>query len=89
MKNFFQAGRQSNRLFYLAIPPDVFVDATRCAKHRASSENGWTRVIVEKPFGRDTESSRELTRTLKQYLTEDQIFRYIFLHFGSMIELVT
>ncbi|XP_062009248.1 glucose-6-phosphate 1-dehydrogenase, chloroplastic-like [Rosa rugosa] len=70
-----EVGRLSNRLFYLAIPPDVFVDATRCAKHRASSENGWTRVIVEKPFGRDTESSRELTRTLKQYLTEDQIFR--------------
>ncbi|XP_050279714.1 glucose-6-phosphate 1-dehydrogenase, chloroplastic-like [Quercus robur] len=70
-----EAGRLSNRLFYLAIPPNMFVDVARCAKHRASSENGWTRVIVEKPFGRDTESSRELTRGLKQYLSEDQIFR--------------
>ncbi|KAF5948519.1 hypothetical protein HYC85_014476 [Camellia sinensis] len=37
--------------------------------------SGWTRVIVEKPFGRDSESSGELTRSLKQYLTEHQIFR--------------
>ncbi|XP_075647160.1 glucose-6-phosphate 1-dehydrogenase, chloroplastic-like [Castanea sativa] len=70
-----EAGKLSNRLFYLAIPPNMFVDVARCAKHRASSENGWTRVVVEKPFGRDTESSRELTRGLKQYLSEDQIFR--------------
>ncbi|KAK4846489.1 hypothetical protein QYF36_017981 [Acer negundo] len=68
-------GRLSNRLFYLAIPPNVTVDAVRCARRRASSENGWTRVIVEKPFGQDLESSRELTRDIKQYLSEDQIFR--------------
>ncbi|KAH9606646.1 hypothetical protein KSS87_013082 [Heliosperma pusillum] len=70
-----EAGRLPNRLFYLSIPPNLFVDVVRCASHRASSEGGWTRVIVEKPFGRDAESSRELTRSLKQYLTEDQIFR--------------
>ncbi|XP_004303563.1 PREDICTED: glucose-6-phosphate 1-dehydrogenase, chloroplastic [Fragaria vesca subsp. vesca] len=70
-----EAGRKSNRLFYLSIPPNIFVDVVRCASLRASSENGWTRVIVEKPFGRDSESSAELTRCLKQYLAEDQIFR--------------
>lgn len=73
---FFQAGKLSNRLFYLSIPPNIFVDAVRCASLRASSEYGWTRVIVEKPFGRDSESSGELTRSFKQYLREDQIFRY-------------
>lgn len=66
----------SNRLFYLSIPPSIFVDAVRCASRRASSEQGWTRVIVEKPFGHDSKSSVELTRGLKQYLSEDQIFRY-------------
>ncbi|KAK9089879.1 hypothetical protein Scep_028961 [Stephania cephalantha] len=70
-----EIGRQPNRLFYLSIPPNIFVDVVRCASRRASSENGWTRVIVEKPFGRDAQSSGELTRCLKQYLTEDQIFR--------------
>ncbi|KAH0657146.1 hypothetical protein KY285_032028 [Solanum tuberosum] len=67
--------RVSNRLFYLSIPPNIFVDVVRCASLKASSTSGWTRVIVEKPFGRDLESSSELTRSLKKYLTEEQIFR--------------
>ncbi|KAF8378034.1 hypothetical protein HHK36_029367 [Tetracentron sinense] len=70
-----EGGRVSNRLFYLSIPPNIFIDAVRCASSSASSANGWTRVIVEKPFGRDSESSAALTRGLKQYLVEDQIFR--------------
>ncbi|KAL4619909.1 hypothetical protein ACB092_06G114900 [Castanea dentata] len=70
-----EAGKLSNRLFYLSVPPNIFVDVVRCASLRASSANGWMRVIVEKPFGRDSKSSGELTRCLKQYLTEDQIFR--------------
>lgn len=37
--------------------------------------SGWTRVIVEKPFGKDLESNRQLDRDLKQYLSEEQIFR--------------
>ncbi|CAK9144344.1 unnamed protein product [Ilex paraguariensis] len=70
-----EAGRVSNRLFYLSVPPNIFIDAVRCASLSASSANGWTRVIVEKPFGRDSDSSAALTRALKQYLDEDQIFR--------------
>ncbi|KNA25621.1 hypothetical protein SOVF_004890 [Spinacia oleracea] len=70
-----EAGRIANRLFYLSIPPNIFIDAVRCASLSASSANGWTRVIVEKPFGRDSESSAALTNGLKQYLKEDQIFR--------------
>ncbi|KAJ4881354.1 hypothetical protein Rs2_38409 [Raphanus sativus] len=70
-----EEGKVSNRLYYLSIPPNIFVDVVRCASLRASSANGWTRVIVEKPFGRDSQSSGELTRCLKQYLTEEQIFR--------------
>jgi glucose-6-phosphate 1-dehydrogenase len=70
-----EAGRISNRLFYLSIPPNIFVDAVKCASTSASSVNGWTRVIVEKPFGRDSETSAALTKSLKQYLEEDQIFR--------------
>jgi len=70
-----EGGRVSNRLFYLSIPPNIFVDAVKCASLSSSSTNGWTRVIVEKPFGRDSESSAALTKSLKQYLGEDQIFR--------------
>ncbi|KAL3506674.1 hypothetical protein ACH5RR_032056 [Cinchona calisaya] len=70
-----EGGSLSNRLFYLSIPPNIFVDVVKCASNNAASTSGWTRVIVEKPFGRNSESSRELTRSLKQYLSEDQIFR--------------
>lgn len=70
-----EGGRLSNRLFYLSIPPNIFVDAVKCASSSASSVTGWTRVIVEKPFGRDTKTSAALTKSLKQYLDEDQIFR--------------
>lgn len=72
-----QVGKSANRLFYLSIPPNIFVDVVRCASRTASSPTGWTRVIVEKPFGRDSQSSGELTRSLKQHLTEDQIFRFV------------
>ncbi|BBN13147.1 glucose-6-phosphate 1-dehydrogenase [Marchantia polymorpha subsp. ruderalis] len=70
-----EGGRVANRLFYLSIPPNIFVDVARSASRGSSSSRGWTRVIVEKPFGRDSESSAELTRGLKQYLTEEQIYR--------------
>ena len=84
MKVFVQGGRVSNRLFYLSIPPNIFIEAVKCASLSASSGNGWTRVIVEKPFGRDSESSAALTKALKQYLAEDQIFRWSFpAHIGA------
>ncbi|CAL9145016.1 unnamed protein product [Musa hybrid cultivar] len=70
-----EVGKSANRLFYLSIPPNIFVDVVRCASRTASSPTGWNRVIVEKPFGRDSQSSGDLTRSLKQHLTEDQIFR--------------
>lgn len=70
-----EAGKLPNRLFYLSIPPNIFVDVVRSASRTASSPSGWTRFIVEKPFGRDYESSGELTRSLKMYLAEEQIFR--------------
>ncbi|CAN6324926.1 unnamed protein product [Urochloa humidicola] len=70
-----EVGRLPNRLFYLSIPPNIFVDVVRSASGTASSSSGWTRFIVEKPFGRDSESSGELTRSLKKYLAEEQIFR--------------
>ncbi|TKV95556.1 hypothetical protein SEVIR_9G371200v4 [Setaria viridis] len=70
-----EEGKVPNRLFYLSIPPNIFVDVVRSASRTASSSTGWTRFIVEKPFGRDSESSGELTRSLKKYLAEEQIFR--------------
>ena len=71
-----EQGRETaNRLFYMSIPPTVFVDVARGVGSQAASKTGWTRVIVEKPFGRDLESSKELSRCLYKYLEEEQIYR--------------
>ncbi|XP_041460552.1 glucose-6-phosphate 1-dehydrogenase X-like isoform X2 [Lytechinus variegatus] len=66
---------KTNRLFYLALPPSVFESVTKHIKGACMAENGWTRVIVEKPFGRDLESSSKLSNHLAGLFTEDQIYR--------------
>ncbi|KAH9999333.1 glucose-6-phosphate dehydrogenase [Russula vinacea] len=73
-----ESGRQSderNRVFYLALPPSVFIPVAGRVKKFNYSEDGVNRIIVEKPFGKDLESSRELLGSLKQYWTEDETFR--------------
>ena len=96
-----------NRLFYFAIPPNVFgetaiaikktsmqvegeftivfVEPTKlsplhfCASDTqifcCVAEKGWTRLIVEKPFGRDLDSFEELNKTLSEHFTEDHLYR--------------
>ncbi|CAJ1922407.1 unnamed protein product [Cylindrotheca closterium] len=66
-----------NRLFYLAIPPNVFGDSAVAIKQvgMAIGNGSWTRVIIEKPFGRDLETCNELLETLAAELTEDQMYR--------------
>lgn len=69
-------GLPGNRLYYLAIPPDVFDDTlSGLAGAGLTSGPGWTRVVVEKPFGTDLESARHLNAILHAHFTEDQIFR--------------
>ena len=65
-----------NRVFYLALPPRAFDDAVRClgAVGLTRSE-GWTRVVVEKPFGRDLASARALNDLLHEHFRERQIYR--------------
>ncbi|KAL6213367.1 hypothetical protein ACLB2K_012814 [Fragaria x ananassa] len=58
-----EGGRIPDHLFYLFIPPNIFIDVVCCASLSASSGNGWTSVIVEKPLGRDSESSAALTKS--------------------------
>ncbi|XP_058798896.1 glucose-6-phosphate 1-dehydrogenase-like isoform X2 [Phymastichus coffea] len=71
----FEDGEEANRIFYLALPPAVFVNSTRNIKAAAMAKNGWTRVVLEKPFGRDSESSDELSRHVSSLFTEDQLYR--------------
>lgn len=72
-----------NRLFYFALPPVVYASVSKlireyCIPSQSDSEthnSGWSRVIIEKPFGRDSESSAELSAHLSQLYKEDQIYR--------------
>lgn len=68
---------EANRLFYLALPPSVFVDTATGIRRGTSAPNqrGWVRVIIEKPFGHDTESSGALSTALEPLFDESQIFR--------------
>eukprot|EP00276_Gloeochaete_wittrockiana_P008277 CAMPEP_0184656812 /NCGR_PEP_ID=MMETSP0308-20130426/16771_1 /TAXON_ID=38269 /ORGANISM="Gloeochaete witrockiana, Strain SAG 46.84" /LENGTH=495 /DNA_ID=CAMNT_0027094099 /DNA_START=162 /DNA_END=1649 /DNA_ORIENTATION=+ len=64
-----------NRLFYFSIPPSVFLSTARGISARARSKNGWTRCIVEKPFGKDRHSSDELSQGMARLFAEEAIYR--------------
>jgi len=66
-----------NYIFYMATPPSMYeVIAVNLSKSGLSSqENGFRRLIIEKPFGCDLESGRKLNKTLHEIISEDQIFR--------------
>ncbi|TDL29499.1 glucose-6-P dehydrogenase [Rickenella mellea] len=67
-------GSGRNRLFYLALPPSVFITVGKGLRENCYA-TGINRIIVEKPFGKDTDSCRELLGSLKQHWTEDETFR--------------
>jgi len=69
---------QGNRFFYLAVAPRFFSPIAKMLGDccLTKEENGkWARVIVEKPFGHDLDSARQLNQELRQVLSEDQIYR--------------
>ncbi len=68
-----------NRLYYLSIIPSLFEVAVQSLKESGlisdpHSEN-WTRVVIEKPFGKDLESAKALNAGLLRHLDESQIYR--------------
>ena len=67
-------GCGGNRVYYLAVPPAAFETIVNELGERRSAE-GWTRLIVEKPFGHDRESARHLNEILLAHFSENEIFR--------------
>ena len=64
-----------NRVYYLAVPPPAFPTIVR-AVGKQRTDKGWTRLIVEKPFGHDRQSATELTALLREEeFAENEIFR--------------
>ncbi|MGH2994739.1 MAG: glucose-6-phosphate dehydrogenase [Gaiellaceae bacterium] len=67
-------GTAGNRVYYLAVPPSgIETIVVQMGKRRATG--GWTRLIVEKPFGHDLESARRLNEVITSYFDESEIFR--------------
>ncbi len=69
--------KNANRLYYLATAPNYYGPAvTNLAKARMTSqEDGWRRVVIEKPFGYDLGSAQALTKTIHQAFDESQVYR--------------
>lgn len=66
---------RANRIFYLALPPSVFEPVTSNLKGCCMATQGWTRIIIEKPFGRDSESSAKLSNHLSSLFKEEELYR--------------
>lgn len=67
---------QGNRAFDLALPPAVFPSTIKgLGEAGLNRSSGWTRIVVEKPFGRDRASAQELNRLVHRYFDEEQIYR--------------
>lgn len=68
---------RKNALFYCAIPPDWYSQVAQGLGDSglAREDEGYRRIVIEKPFGRDTASAQTLNRALWQHFDESQIFR--------------
>ncbi len=71
---------RGNRIFYVALPPALYPSVARLVGRAGLSientnGNGWSRIVIEKPFGTNLQTARELDRYIHEYFNEHQIFR--------------
>jgi len=72
-------GTQGNRIFYLATPPELFKTITAqlgdAQLNQRRDENSFCRLVIEKPFGVDLDSARELNASVQSVFRESQVYR--------------
>lgn len=69
-------GFPQNTVYYLSLPPQVFPIVIRGLGERGANDtSGWTRLVIEKPFGNDLKSARELNELTHRYFNEEQVYR--------------
>ncbi len=70
---------EGNRLFYLATPPAVYpkviAQIKKAGLAKPAKDGSWARIVIEKPFGRDLASARELNRIVLDAFEESQVYR--------------
>ena len=67
-----------NKIFYLALPPSLYEPVAQMigeAGLNREQQGSWARLVVEKPFGRDLKTARDLDRSLHRHFREHQVFR--------------
>jgi glucose-6-phosphate 1-dehydrogenase len=70
------SGTGGNRLFYLATPPSLYpVIVEHLGRAGLNRSSGWTRIIIEKPFGRDLTGARKLNEQVHAVFDEVQVYR--------------
>jgi glucose-6-phosphate 1-dehydrogenase len=76
LDNIFKTNQ--NYLFYLSTPPNVYLEIIKRLGNfelTVEKEGSYSRIIIEKPFGRDLKTSQEIDKELHKYLNESQIYR--------------
>jgi glucose-6-phosphate 1-dehydrogenase len=71
---------RGNRIFYIALPPNLYMKVAKMIGRAGLSvemdnDNGWSRIVVEKPFGTNFQTAVELDQSLHEFFQEHQIFR--------------
>ncbi len=72
-----QLSTNGNYIFYLSVPPKLYtsIPAALSRQDLSDRSRGWKRLVIEKPFGYDEDSARELNDFLLEHFEEDQIYR--------------
>lgn len=70
-------GTSGNRIFYLSTPPSQYPEIIQQLGAAGLNRNrkGWTRIVIEKPFGHDLASAKELNRQVAKVFREEQVYR--------------
>lgn len=73
-------GQCSNKLFHLSVPPNLYEGILKDLANSkltvpCDDRSGWTRILIEKPFGNDIHTARSLDKLLGKLFKEEQIFR--------------
>lgn len=68
---------RTGRLYYLAVPPAVYMPIIECLGHAdmAKEQDGWCRIVIEKPFGHDLASAKSLNAGVHAVFDEKQVYR--------------
>jgi len=74
-----EVGTANHRMFYLATPPSAYPTVVKnlgaAGLNKPTQEEGWSRVVIEKPFGHDLASAQELNRIVHESFKEAQVYR--------------